>query len=213
MVARFRVRGGPSSSVAHKLPRDVGSVSSSETLPPRPKGPPCSCPDRQHIGGLLYQPSGGSAFSPALQTGTSDPSMVPGENSLSQSYLSPGVFESGSRHPVEAGAEARGVESSPRGGGAPMGTFRSCRGRPFCVPRDITLSTVVLSQPASPTGVGRDGTSMAEVTSVRFSPDCSAPGSSGEGSPGRAQSPANSPVLAGPSMVCGPSVSPRRLSS
>lgn len=204
--------GGPSPSMAHKLSRDVGSVSGPETFPPGPKRPPCSCPDRQHIGGLLYQPPGGSAFSPALQAGTSDPSVVPGENSLSQSYLSPGVFESGGRHPVEAGAEARGVESSPRGGGAPMGTFRSCRGRPICVPRDITLSTVVLSQPASPTGVGCYGTSVAEVTPVRFSPDRSAPRSSGEGSPGRAQSPAYSPVLAGPSMVFGPSISPRRLS-
>ena len=167
MVARFRVRGGPSSSVAHKLPRDVGGVSSSETLPPRPKGPPCSCPNRQHIGGLLYQPSGGSAFSPTLQTGTSDPSMVPGENSFSESYLSPGVFESGGRHPVEAGAEARGMESSPRGGGTPMETFWSCQGRPICFSRNITLPAVVLSQPSSPAGVGCDGTSVAEVTSVR----------------------------------------------
>ncbi len=53
---------------------------------------------------------------------------------------------------------------------------------------------------------------MAEASSVRFSPDRSAPGSSRESAPGRGPSIASSPVLAGPSVVLGPDFSPRRLS-
>ncbi len=45
-----------------------------------------------------------------------------------------------------------------------------------------------------------------------FSPDRSASGSSGESSPRRGSSPFSSPILAGPSMVCGPGSPTRRLS-
>ncbi|KAI2653671.1 Transposon Ty3-G Gag-Pol polyprotein [Labeo rohita] len=47
---------------------------------------------------------------------------------------------------------------------------------------------------------------------LRLSPDCSAPGSSRESTPGRGQPTISSPVLAGPSMVLGPDISSRRLS-
>jgi hypothetical protein len=100
----------------------------------------------------------------------------------------------------------------PRGGGAPLVEFRSRRGRPIRFQGDIALSSVVLHQSSSPSGVGRYGAAVAEVTSVRFSPDCSAIRSSGEGSPGRGQPTISSPVLAGQSMVCGPGFSPGRLS-
>ncbi|KAI2644504.1 Transposon Ty3-G Gag-Pol polyprotein [Labeo rohita] len=65
---------------------------------------------------------------------------------------------------------------------------------------------------SSSPGAGCYGTDVAEATSVRFSPDCSAPRSSGESAPGRSQSTVSSPALAGPSMVLGPDISPRRLS-
>ncbi|KAL0187611.1 hypothetical protein M9458_014710, partial [Cirrhinus mrigala] len=65
---------------------------------------------------------------------------------------------------------------------------------------------------SSSPGVGCHGADVAEARSVRFSPDRSASGSSGESSPGRGQSPVGSPVLAGLSMVLGPDFSPRRLS-
>ncbi|KAI2645311.1 Transposon Ty3-G Gag-Pol polyprotein [Labeo rohita] len=61
-------------------------------------------------------------------------------------------------------------------------------------------------------GAGCHGTDVAEASSVRFSPDRSAPGSSRESAPGRGVPPPSSPVLAGPSMVLGPDFSPRRLS-
>ncbi|KAI2667130.1 Transposon Ty3-G Gag-Pol polyprotein [Labeo rohita] len=61
-------------------------------------------------------------------------------------------------------------------------------------------------------GAGCHGTDVAEASSVRFSPDRSAPGSSKESAPGRGVPPSSSPVLAGPSMVLGLDFSPRRLS-
>ncbi|KAL0162259.1 hypothetical protein M9458_041655, partial [Cirrhinus mrigala] len=51
-----------------------------------------------------------------------------------------------------------------------------------------------------------------QETSVRLSPDRSAPRSSGESAPRRHLTTASSPVLAGPSMVLGPDFTPRRLS-
>ncbi len=53
---------------------------------------------------------------------------------------------------------------------------------------------------------------VAEASSVRLSPDRSAPGSSRESAPGWGPAVASSPVLARPSMVLGPGFSPRRLS-
>ncbi len=63
-----------------------------------------------------------------------------------------------------------------------------------------------------PTGAGCHGTDVAEASSVRLSPDCSAPRSSGESVPGRSPAATSSPVLAGPSMVLGSDFPPRRLS-
>ncbi|KAL0160079.1 hypothetical protein M9458_043804, partial [Cirrhinus mrigala] len=65
---------------------------------------------------------------------------------------------------------------------------------------------------SSSPGAGCHGTDVAEAPSVRLSPDRSAPGSSGESTPGQGQPTTGSPVLAGPSMVLGPDISPRRLS-
>ncbi len=47
-----------SSHVAHQLPGDAGSISSIETISPRPERPSCASSHRQHIGGLLHQPPG-----------------------------------------------------------------------------------------------------------------------------------------------------------
>ncbi|KAL0172914.1 hypothetical protein M9458_033225, partial [Cirrhinus mrigala] len=74
------------------------------------------------------------------------------------------------------------------------------------------MSPLVLSDSSSSAGAGCHGTDVAEASSVRISPDRSAPGSSGEGAPGRGPSSFSSPVLAGPTMVLGPGFPPRRLS-
>ncbi len=84
-------------------------------------------------------------------------------------------------------------------------------GGSVCDSSDIALSPLVLSDSSGSAGAGCYGTDVAEASSVRLSPNCSAPGSSRESAPGRGPAVASSPVLAGPSMVLGPDFSPRRL--
>ncbi len=107
---------------------------------------------------------------------------------------------------------ARGVDASPRGGEADMKSVWPGSGGPLCDSGDIAMSPLVISDSSSSTGAGCYGTDLAEASSVRLSPDRSAPRSSGKSVPGRGPSAASSPVLAGPSMVLGPDFSPRRLS-
>ncbi len=103
----------------------------------------------------------------------------------------PSRTESGSRCPVEAGVEAWGMKTSSRGG-----KFEMCEVRPIGSGFD-PLSTVVFSHTSSPAGVGRHGADMAKTTPVCFSPDRSAPWSSGEGPERGGQSIAGSLVLDG----------------
>ncbi|KAI2657538.1 Transposon Ty3-G Gag-Pol polyprotein [Labeo rohita] len=198
--------------VAHKLPGDAGRVSGSETLSPGPKRPPCVGPHRQHLGGLLHQPPGRSAFAPLVQAGAPDPCVVPGQTPLAESSLCSWASQLGSRHPVETGAEARGMDASPRGGEADLESVWSSPGGPVCHEGEHAMSPLVLSSSSSSPGAGCHGADVAEATSVRLSPDRSAPGSSRESAPGRGVPSSSSPVLAGPSMVLGPDFSPRRLS-
>ncbi|KAI2665260.1 Transposon Ty3-G Gag-Pol polyprotein [Labeo rohita] len=198
--------------VAHKLPGDAGRVSGSETLSPGPKRPPCVGPHRQHLGGLLHQPPGRSAFAPLVQAGAPDPCVVPGQTPLAESSLCSWASQLGSRHPVETGAEARGMDASPRGGKADLESVWSSPGGPFCHEGEHAMSPLVLSSSSSTPGAGCHGADVAEATSVRLSPDRSAPGSSRESAPGRGVPSSSSPVLARPSMVLGPDFSPRRLS-
>ncbi len=98
------------------------------------------------------------------------------------------------------------MDASPRGGEADMESFWPGSGGFVCDSSDIALSPLVLSDSSSSTGCY--GTDLAEASSVRLSPDRSAPGSSRESVPGRGPSIASSPVLARPSMVLGPDGSP-----
>ncbi len=77
-----------------------------------------------------------------------------------------------------------------------------------CVSRDVSLSTLVLPHASSPI----DDTDMAEVSSVCISPDCSAPRSTGESSPGPGPTTSYCPAVAGQSMVPRCSTESRALS-
>ncbi len=131
---------------------------------------------------------------------------------LAESSLYSWASQCRSRHPVEAGAEARGMEASPRGGEADLESFWPGTGGSVCDLSDIALSPLGLSDSSSSTGAGCNGTDVAEASSVCLSPDHSAPRSSRESAPGWGLAVASIPVLAGPSMVLGPDFSPRRLS-
>ncbi len=187
--------------MAHQLPRDAGSVPGSEELPAQTPGSPRSCQIRQYGSGGLSESPGGSALASSLQTGASDPPVVPAETPVSQSDVYPWDSESGSRPAVEAGTDARGMETSPRGGEALMRKVRAHRRGPVCVSRDYALSSVVFPDTPGPTRAGRHGTRVAKAAVVRFSPSRSAPGDPGEGPSGWHSSAVSSAVLADPSMV------------
>ncbi|KAI2644052.1 Protein P [Labeo rohita] len=146
---RPRSVDGSSSQLAHQLPRDAGRISSAEVLSPRPQRSPCAGPHRQHSGGLLYQPPGRSAVVPLIQAGAPDPCVVPGQTPLSSSSSHSWAFENGSRHPVETGAEARGMDASPRGGDADLGDLWASPIRSLCHEGECTLSPLVISSSSS----------------------------------------------------------------
>ncbi len=98
----------------------------------RPKRSSCVSAHQQHSGGLLYQPPGRSAFAPLVQAGVPNPCVVLGQTPLAESRAHSWASQYGSRHPVEAGAEARGMDASPRGGEADMESFRPGSGGPVC---------------------------------------------------------------------------------
>ncbi len=162
--------------------------------------------------GFLYQPPGRSALAPLIQAGAPEPCVVPGQVPLAESSLYSWASQCRSRHPVEAGAKARRMEASPRGGEADLESFWPGTGGSVCDSSDISLSPLVLSDSSSSTGAGCYGTDVDEASSVRLSPDRSAPRSSRESAPGRGPAVVSSPVLSGPSMVLVPDFSPRRLS-
>ncbi len=150
---------------------------------------------------------------PTLQTGVPNPSVVPREVVVSASNLHPGGPQYRSRHPVETRTEARGMEAPPRGGGADMVRVRPGTSGSVCISRDVSLSTLVLAHASSSSGTRRDGTDVAEASSVCISPHCSAPGSNGESSPGPGPTTSYCPVVAGQSMVPRSSIPSRRASS
>ncbi len=99
-----------------------------------------------------------------LQTGVPNPPVVPREVVVSLSSLHPGDPQYRSRHPVETGAEAWGMEASPWGGGADMEGVRPSTSGSACFSRDVSLSTLVLAHASSSSRTGRDGAEMAEAS-------------------------------------------------
>lgn len=115
-----------------------------------------------------------------IQAGSPDPPVGPMETAFNQGSLHPRALKHGSRHPVEAGAEARGVDTPHRGGGAALAEIWQSRSRSVRLIREHSLSSVVLPNSSSSSRTGRHGTGVAEAAPVRISPDCSASGSSRE---------------------------------
>ncbi len=156
---------------------------------------------------------GGLRSRPLCKLDVPNPPVVPKEVVVSASNLHPGGPQYRSRHPVETGAEARGMEAPPRGGGADMEGVRPGTSGSVCVSRDVSLPTLVLPHASSSSRTGCDDTDVAEASSVRISPDRSAPGSTGESSPGPGPTTSYCPAVAGQSMVPKSILPSRRASS
>ncbi len=89
------------------------------------------------------------------------------------------------------------MEAPPRGGGADMeGVRPGTSGSVY-----VLLSTLVLPHASISSRTGCDDTDMAEASSVFISPHCSAPGSTGESSPGPGPTTSYCLAVAGQSMV------------
>ncbi len=121
---------------------------------------------------------------PLYRLAYTDPWVVPGQTPLADSSSHSWTSQYGSGHPVEAGAEARGMDASPRGGEADLESVWPGTSGPVCYSGDSVTSPLVLSNSSSSTGAECHGTDVAEALSVCFSHDRSAPGSSGESAPG-----------------------------
>ncbi len=154
----------------------VGCISCSQEFPSRSQGPPCACPLRPHIGGLLHKSPGGFVVTSTLQTGMPNHLVVPREIVVSLSSLHPGGPQYRSRHLVETGAKAQGMEAPLRGGGADMEGVQAGTSGSVCVSRDVSLSTLVLPHASSSSRTGRDGADVAEASSVCFFPIALLPG-------------------------------------
>ncbi len=160
---------GPSSLMAHQLSGDIGCISCSQEFPSRSQGPHCARLLRQHIYDLLHKSPGGFKVTSTLQTGMPNSPVVPREVAVSSSSLHPGGPQCRSRHSVETGAEAQGMEAPPRGGGADMEGIRPGPSGPVCVSRDFSLSTLVFPHASSSSRTGCNGTDVAEASHA-FSP-------------------------------------------
>ncbi len=140
---------------------------------------------RQHSCGFLYQPPGRSALAPLIQAGAPDPCVVPGQVPLAESSLYSWASQCRSRHPVEAGAEAREWRLHPEVVKQIWRVFGQGTGGSVATRQTNALSPLVLSDSSSSTGAGCYGTDLAEAPSVRLSPNRPAPGNSRESAPGR----------------------------
>ncbi len=199
------------SHMAHQLSRDVSGLSSTKIFPPDLRGHMCWCaPTTQRWS--LTSTTRGSALAPVVQTGTPDPLVVPGQVPLTESTIYSWVPECGPDVLSRQGPRPGEWIASPRGGEADMENILSGGGGPLRNSSECAMSPLVLSSSSSSLGLDAMVQTMAEATSVRFSPDRSAPRSSDESTPRRCSPTVSSPVLAGPSMVLGPDFPPRRLS-
>ncbi len=104
----------PSSLMAYQPSGDVGCISCSKEFPSRSQGPPCARRSDNtsvvNTSVVSYINNQGFAVTSTLQTAVPNPLV---EFVVSSSRLHHGGPQYRSRHPVETGAEARGMEAPP----------------------------------------------------------------------------------------------------
>ncbi len=104
----------PSSRLAHQLPRNDGSISGPEILPPAVERLPFPSAGGQHGGSLLHKSPGRTAFTPPEQTSAAGSASGTGQVPVPQGDLHPRAYECGSRLAVQTSCETWGMETPPR---------------------------------------------------------------------------------------------------
>ncbi len=104
----------PSSRLAHQLPRNDGSISGPEILPPAVERLPFPSAGGQHGGSLLHKSPGRTAFAPPEQTSVAGSASGTGQVPVHQGDLHPRAYECGSRLAVQTSCETWGMETPPR---------------------------------------------------------------------------------------------------
>ncbi len=163
---------GPSSLMAHQPSGDVGCISCSQKFLADLRGYHVLV----HADNTLvvsYIITRGVCGHVHLQTGMPNPPVVPREVVVSSSCLHPGGPQYRSRHPVKIGAEARGMEAPPQGGGADMEAQVD-----LFAPRETShcpLWFSLMHPASSKEQTGCDSADVAKALSVCIFPDRSAP--------------------------------------
>ncbi len=171
----------PSSRMAHQLPRNDGSISGPEILPPAVERLPCPSAGGQHGGSLLHKSPGRTAFAPPEQASAAGSALGTGQVPVPQGDLHPRAYECGSRLAVQTSCDTWGMETPPRSSQSNLGEILRSGGGPLCFTGDSTMSSLLLSDSSSSLGSGRYSQYVAQMGSLRISPDRSAPGSPGQG--------------------------------
>ncbi len=203
---------GPSSLMAHQPPGDVGCISCSQEFPDRSQGPPCACPLRQHIGGLLHKSPGRFEVTSTLQTGVPNPPVVLKEVVVSASNLHPGAHNIGADILSRQGLRPGDWRLHPEV--VELIWKESARHKWIC----LHLERRLTAHSGSPSRIQLLSDWMrwhrcGRGFILRISPDRSAPGSTGESSPGPSPTTSYCPAVAGQSMVPKSILPSRRASS
>ncbi len=85
----------PSSRMAHQLPRNDGSISGPEILPPAVERLPCPSAGGQHGGSLLHKSPGRTAFAPPEQASAAGSALGTGQVPVPQGDYIPGHMNVG----------------------------------------------------------------------------------------------------------------------
>ncbi len=142
----------PSSRMAHQLPRNDGSISGPEILPPAVERLPCPSAGGQHGGSLLHKSPGRTAFAPPEQASAAGSASGTGQVPVHQGDLHPRAYECGSRLAVQTSCDTWGMETPPRSSQSNLGEILRSGGGPLCFTGDSTMSPLLLSDSSSSLG-------------------------------------------------------------
>ncbi len=150
---------GSPTALAHQLPRVAGSTPGLELSQEALMGDAGSGPHGQHCDRYVHQTTRWSTLQSHVVTRTPPPPLESEASEVALRHSHSGLAQPGSQRAVTSCAARRAETPSPDGP-ADLETFRTRTGRPVRVPRDFSLSVVLLPDRGN-TRHGRAGTQLA----------------------------------------------------